>query len=657
MDYQSLHMKTVVDLRKLAKDMGVRVPAGTNKSVLIDMLLEADKAASPAPEAAAAAPEAAPKRRGRQTKKAGEPAKEKAEITTKAKAEAPSKAKAEKPVRDKAAQAEKPAEPAKPAEQTKPAEPAKPAEQTKPEKKPAPEEKKPVPVEKKPAPVEKKPENPPAQEKPAPPRPMNNRPMRAVNGEARGVNPAVRPMHAPGRPQGTPAGEQGQRGQNPRFAQRPPMAGPKPPQEPQRAQEYVETGSARGRREGYYNAEYKTSNPAVPEILNSGDCSDGAGVLEIQQDGYGFLRAENCLQGPNDVYISIAQIRRFNLRMGDFVEGKTRPQREGDRYSAMLYITSVNGRPPEEAANRPRFEDLVPIYPDQRLRLETPAERGPGDFSLRLVDMLAPIGKGQRGMIVSQPKAGKTTLLKKIANAITTHYPEIVLIVLLIDERPEEVTDMKRSIDGEVIYSTFDEDPENHVRVSEMVLERAQRLVEMGQDVVVLMDSITRLARAYNLTITPTGRSLSGGLDPGALFKPKRFFGAARNIENGGSLTVVATALVETGSRMDDIIFEEFKGTGNMELHLDRKLSDKRVFPAVDMLRSGTRREELLLTEAELDGEMLVRKVLSGGKGQEMTEQIIGLMSKTSTNAEFFEKLKGWLAVFEKEGYTLGGKL
>ena len=271
--------------------------------------------------------------------------------------------------------------------------------------------------------------------------------------------------------------------------------------------------------------------------------------------------------------------------------------------------------------------------------------------------MLAPIGKGQRGMIVSQPKAGKTTLLKKVANAITARYPDIHLIVLLIDERPEEVTDMKRSIDGEVIYSTFDEAPENHTRVSEMVLDRAQRLVETGKDVVVLLDSITRLARAYNLTITPTGRSLSGGLDPGALFRPKRFFGAARNIENGGSLTIIATALVETGSRMDDIIFEEFKGTGNMELHLDRKLSDKRVFPAVDMLRSGTRREELLLTEAELDGEMLVRKVLSGGKGQEMTEQIIGLMSKTSTNAEFFEKLKGWLAVFEKEGYTLGGKL
>ena len=402
----------------------------------------------------------------------------------------------------------------------------------------------------------------------------------------------------------------------------------------------------------YYNAEYRTSNPAVPEMLAAGDCGDGAGVLEIQQDGYGFLRAENCLPGPNDVYISIAQIRRFNLRQGDYVVGKIRPQREGDRYSAMLYITEVNGEAPEAALSRPRFEDLVPIYPDQRLRLEPTS--GENDLSLRLIDMLAPIGKGQRGMIVSQPKAGKTTLLKKVANAITRQYPEVHLIVLLIDERPEEVTDMKRSIDGEVIYSTFDEAPENHTRVSEMVLERAQRLVEMRKDVVVLMDSITRLARAYNLVITPTGRSLSGGLDPGALFRPKRFFGAARNIENGGSLTVIATALVETGSRMDDIIYEEFKGTGNMELHLDRALSDRRVFPAIDMVRSGTRREELLLTTDEIEGELQVRRMLSGGKSQEMSEELINLMTKTANNAEFFQRLKGWMAVYEKEGYTRG---
>ena len=399
------------------------------------------------------------------------------------------------------------------------------------------------------------------------------------------------------------------------------------------------------------NSEYRAASPQAGELLAAGDFGEGAGVLEIQPDGYGFLRAENCLPGPNDVYISIAQIRRFNLRNGDLVAGKTRPQREGDRYSAMLYITEINGESPDRAAERPRFEDLVPIYPDQRLRLEGP--EGKADLSLRLVDMLAPIGKGQRGMIVSQPKAGKTTLLKKLANAITTQYPDVHLIVLLIDERPEEVTDMQRSIKGEVIYSTFDEEPEHHTRVSEMVLARAQRLVEMGKDVVVLLDSITRLARAYNLTITPTGRSLSGGLDPGALFRPKRFFGAARNIENGGSLTIIATALVETGSRMDDIIFEEFKGTGNMELHLDRKLSDRRVFPAIDLLKSGTRREELLLTEDEMNGEYQVRKMLNG-RQQEMYEQLIELMTKTSTNAEFFTRLKGWLAVYEKEGYSLG---
>ena len=608
MDYQSLHNKTVADLRKLAKEMRVRIPAGTNKQVLIEMLLEAERVARPKAEPTKPAAEPAPEAPAEAPKP--EAAQKPAEPAPKRRGRPPAAKKAQEPPR----QPKKAAAPEPPAE--KEPEPKEPVQ------------KEPVPQETaKPAPaVEKKPEPPAA---PAEKKPEARLPERRMLPRPQGSVRAVRP-----------AGER----QTAREAVAPKPAEP------------VENGSVRGRREGYYNAEYKTSNPAVPEMLNSGECAEGAGVLEIQQDGYGFLRAENCLPGPNDVYISIAQIRRFNLRMGDYVVGKTRPQREGDRYSAMLYITSVNGEPPEKTAGRRRFEDLVPIYPDERLRLEQPGA-GHGDISLRLIDMLAPIGKGQRGMIVSQPKAGKTTLLKKVANAITAGYPEIKLIVMLIDERPEEVTDMKRSIDGEVIYSTFDEAPENHVRVSEMVLERAQRLVEMGQDVVVLMDSITRLARAYNLVITPTGRSLSGGLDPGALFKPKRFFGAARNIEGGGSLTVIATALVETGSRMDDIIFEEFKGTGNMELHLDRKLSDKRVFPAIDMVRSGTRREELLLSEAELDGELLVRRVLSGGKGQEMAEQIISLISKTTTNAEFFEKMKGWVAVFEKEGYTLGGKL
>ena len=407
----------------------------------------------------------------------------------------------------------------------------------------------------------------------------------------------------------------------------------------------------RAQRATYENGYRRQENDGAN--IQDVNFSDGAGLLEIQPDGYGFLRAENCLPGSRDVYISIAQIRRFGLKAGDFVEGKTRPQREGDRYSALVYINRVNGESPEKALQRKPFESLVPWYPNERLRMENPKKP---DMSLRMIDVVAPIGKGQRGMIVSQPKAGKTTLLKKIANAISDNNPEVKLIVLLIDERPEEVTDMKRSIRGDVIYSTFDSPPANHARVSEMVLAHAQRLVESGKDVVILLDSITRLARAYNLIIPPTGRSLSGGLDPGALYKPKKFFGAARNIENGGSLTIIATALVDTGSRMDDIIFEEFKGTGNMELHLDRKLSDKRIFPAIDLLKSGTRREELLLTPEELDGEYQVRKMLTAGGGQQSTEQLISLMEKTTNNADFFRRLKGWMAVYEKDGYTLGGK-
>jgi len=410
----------------------------------------------------------------------------------------------------------------------------------------------------------------------------------------------------------------------------------------------------RPRRENAYTPELGTTNPAVPEMIASGECRDGAGVLEIHPEGYGFLRAENCLPGPNDVYVSIAQIRRFNLRTGDYVEGKTRPTREGDRYGGLIYISQINGVPPEQAANRRPFDQLVPIYPDERLRLEREGEKN--DLALRAIDIVAPIGKGQRGLIVSQPKAGKTILLKKIANSITKGYPDVHLMVLLIDERPEEVTDMQRSIKGEVVYSTFDEVPENHTRVAEMVLERAQRLVECGRDVVILLDSITRLARAYNLVIPPTGRTLSGGLDPGALHKPKRFFGAARNIENGGSLTIIATALVETGSRMDDIIYEEFKGTGNMEIHLDRALSEKRIFPAIDLNKSGTRREELLMDKEELEGAYTIRRLLSNNNNQETAENLIGMLDKTSSNREFFQRLKGWMAVYEKEGYTYSGR-
>ena len=406
--------------------------------------------------------------------------------------------------------------------------------------------------------------------------------------------------------------------------------------------------SYRRRDTGYYNAELGTSNPAVEGLLAAGECGEGQGVLDIQPDGYGFLRAENYLPGDKDTYVSIAQIRRFNLKNGDWVVGKTRPQREGDRYSALFYITSVNGEPPEKAQHRRAFEDLTPIYPNQRLRLENAGNER--DLALRAIDLVAPIGRGQRGLIVSQPKAGKTVLLKKIANALTENYPELKLIVLLIDERPEEVTDMKRSITGEVVYSTFDEDPENHTKVAEMVLDRAERMVEQGQDVVVLLDSITRLARAYNLVIPPTGRSLSGGLDPGALYKPKRFFGAARNIENGGSLTIIATALVETGSRMDDIIYEEFKGTGNMELHLDRKLSEKRIFPAIDLLKSGTRRDDLLLTPDEQEATLALRRFLSGNT-QESTEQTLGMLEKSANNVVFIEKLKIFSKSWERDGY------
>jgi len=359
------------------------------------------------------------------------------------------------------------------------------------------------------------------------------------------------------------------------------------------------------------------------------------GVLEVLPDGYGFLRSDNYLSGPKDIYVSPSQIRRFGLKTGDKLRGKGRIPKEGEKFQALLYVQSINGDTPEVASKRIPFEYLTPIYPDQRITLET----SPREFSTRLIDLIAPIGKGQRGMIVSPPKAGKTILLKKIANAITINYPEIELIVLLIDERPEEVTDMQRSIKGEVIYSTFDEVPEHHIKVAEMVLERAKRLVEQKRDVVILLDSITRLARAYNLTIPPTGRTLSGGLDPGALHKPKRFFGAARNIENGGSLTIIATALIETGSRMDDVIFEEFKGTGNMELHLDRKLSEKRIFPAIDINKSGTRREELLLSQKELESVYAVRKAMSNMGTAEVTEIIINRLLQTKTNDDFVKSI------------------
>lgn len=404
----------------------------------------------------------------------------------------------------------------------------------------------------------------------------------------------------------------------------------------------------------YYNKEYGTSNPAVPEMLNSGECGDCCGILDVHNDGYGFLRATQFkvddFTNGRDVYVSIAQIRRFGLRTGDLVRGKTRPVKEGEKILALLYVTEINGLPPEEAQNRTPFEHLVPIYPDERLKLENQSNEH--DLAIRLIDLVSPIGKGQRGIIVAPPKAGKTTLLKKLANAISTNYPDIELIVLLIGERPEEVTDMQRSIDGDVLYSTFDELPENHAKISEFALERAKRLVETGKDVVILLDSITRLTRAYNIAIPPTGRTLSGGLDPGALHKPKKFFGAARNIENGGSLTIIATALVETGSRMDEVIFEEFKGTGNMEIKLDRKLQEKRVFPAIDISKSGTRREEMLLSPEELEGINSIRNLLSSNPDN-ATEQLIATMSRTENNEQFLQRIKGWMALMEKEGYQM----
>lgn len=358
------------------------------------------------------------------------------------------------------------------------------------------------------------------------------------------------------------------------------------------------------------------------------------GVLEILPDGYGFLRVDGYSPGSDDVYVSPSQIRRFSLRTGDYVIGQVRPPKDGERYFALLRVKAVNLRDPDEANRRPNFDDLTPIYPNERLRLEVPNHK---DVATRLIDVIAPLGKGQRGLIVAPPKAGKTTVLKKIANSITANHPEVELMVLLIDERPEEVTDMQRSVDGEVISSTFDMPPENHVRVADMVLERARRMVEHGVDVVILLDSITRLARAHNLVVPPSGRTLSGGVDPAALHRPKRFFGAARNIEEGGSLTILATALVETGSRMDEVIYEEFKGTGNMELHLDRKLAERRIFPAIDIYRSGTRREDLLLTPEELEATWMLRRVMSALGPAETMDLLLDRMINTKSNQELVE--------------------
>lgn len=395
------------------------------------------------------------------------------------------------------------------------------------------------------------------------------------------------------------------------------------------------------------NEEVSENKPKTEEVqnleveykLNSEDDEYVEGILELLPDGYGFLRGDNYLSTNKDVYVSPVQIRRFRLNTGDMVKGIKRTPKEGERFPALIYVGEVNGEHPEKAMKRKSFDDLIPIYPTEKLKLETATD----EYTMRLMDLMAPIGKGQRGMIVAPPKAGKTTILKKIANSITTNNPEVKLIVLLIDERPEEVTDMKRSVTGEVIYSTFDEQPEHHVKVAEMVVERAKRLTEQNKDVVILLDSITRLARAYNLVVPSSGKTLSGGFDPSALYKPKRFFGAARNTEDAGSLTILASALIDTGSRMDEVIFEEFKGTGNMEICLDRTLQERRIFPAIDINKSGTRREDLLLTKEEYETVTKIRKSLATLSTADITEKVLSQIMKTKNNEEFIRTINSYL--------------
>ena len=431
---------------------------------------------------------------------------------------------------------------------------------------------------------------------------------------------------------------------------------PKEIQELKKVQESKETQELRKIQESKETQESKEKNdrtktvdPAkVQEFKDAKSPIDTAqldsgqkahGILEVMPDGYGFIRSENYLPGENDIYVSPSQIRRFNLKTGDVLQGNIRVQTQSEKFSALLYVNSVNDRNPNESVKRFNFEDMTPIFPNERVVLERPG----GSMAMRIVDLISPIGKGQRGMIVSPPKAGKTTLLKDVAKSLLRNNPNMHLLILLIDERPEEVTDMKEAIVGknvEVIYSTFDELPEHHKRVSEMVIERAKRLVEHKDDVVILLDSITRLARAYNMIVPPSGRTLSGGLDPGALHMPKKFFGAARNMREGGSLTILATALVDTGSKMDDVVYEEFKGTGNMELVLDRKLQERRVFPAIDIVKSGTRREDLLLNSQEQEAVYHMRKALNGMKTDEAIEQILNIFSRTKTNEEFVQMIK-----------------
>ncbi len=492
----------------------------------------------------------------------------------------------------------------------------------------------------------------PVSARPVPTRPQNvqERPM-ASRVQESSERPAMqrpqgeRPLQP--RPQGSlerPAVQRPQGSQD-RPAPRPQGNQDRPVQPRPQTEQMRPTEAPKSAVEGTTESAPQTSHRFDPEKASAEDIKrldsgeTRVGILEVMPDNFGFIRCDNYLPGDNDVYVSPSQIRKYGLKTGDIVCGNTKIRMQNEKFSALLYIKNVNGLPAEVIAKRKRFEDLTPIFPNERIHLETPG----CSLSMRMVDLISPIGKGQRGMIVSQPKTGKTTLLKQIAKAITKNHPDMNMIILLIDERPEEVTDIKESIEGdkvEVIYSTFDELPENHKRVSEMVIERAKRLVEQKQDVVILLDSITRLARAYNLTVAPSGRTLSGGLDPAALHMPKKFFGAARNMREGGSLTILATALVDTGSRMDDVVFEEFKGTGNMELQLDRNLSERRVFPAIDLPRSSTRRDDLLLTPEEQEATSLMRRLFNGAKAEESIENIMRTFQSTKNNAEFVQMIK-----------------
>ena len=645
--YMDYNLLTLAELKNLAKEANIKGVSGLKKDELILVLTENDREkegeAKASPAKSGAKKTAAAKGAAEKTEKAAEektakaPAKKAEEESAKAPAEKAAEEKTAKAPAKKAVEEKTAKDSAKKAAEEESAK--KPAETEKAEEKPvkekAPEEEKKeeaVPVrrpiqgvrpvgtsEQRPMPVGRQADQ---RQGVRPMQPVSRPGVQGVRPVSGGPRPAAGDARAT-QPQQRPTS--GVQNNVQRPAQDRPVSYPRNSREYER--ELAETLM------DYIDANYRLAGTPT----DSGETKEG--ILEVMPEGFGFIRCDNFLPGSEDVYVSPMQVKRLGLKTGDYIVGNTKERMPNEKFSALLYINTVNKLSLYDIVKRKKFEDLTPVFPNQRFHLETPG-CGP---AMRMVDLLSPIGKGQRGMIVSQPKAGKTTLLKQIAKALIRNHPSIHLIILLIDERPEEVTDMKESINGEnveVIYSTFDEQPENHKRVSEMVIERARRLVEQKEDVVILLDSITRLARAYNLTVTASGRTLSGGLDPSALYMPKKFFGAARNMREGGSLTVLATALVETGSRMDDVVFEEFKGTGNMELVLDRNLSERRVFPAIDLPKSGTRREDLLLTPQELEASNIIRRAFNSAKTDEVVERIINLFTHTRNNAEFVEMVK-----------------